>query len=139
MFDECFEKLAELEGFESNVKGDPGGRTIWGISERFFPQDVEKMSKMNKEEAKKYAKEFYRKKFWVDRGEDKLNCVSFLMGVNVPGVVDKAIKNGEDYKGVLLDCLRHYLGLVDRKEELRKFFVGWVRRVVEVWKFTKGI
>jgi lysozyme family protein len=59
-YDRAFPILCELEGLESNVKGDPGGRTIWGITDKWFPTDVASMTRLSPEGARKYAEVFYK-------------------------------------------------------------------------------
>lgn len=37
-FDRAFDLLMEMEGYESNDKRDPGGRTKWGIAHEYHPE-----------------------------------------------------------------------------------------------------
>lgn len=61
--------LQELEGggVLHKVVGDPGGRTIWGISERAFPE-MFKGGPPNEEQAKR----FYEATFWYPAQLQKL-------------------------------------------------------------------
>ena len=63
-FDKSFTLLCGFEGFSSDVIGDPGGRTIWGIAERYFPEDVKTMAAMTAGDARAYAKAWYKKNVW---------------------------------------------------------------------------
>ncbi len=141
IFDVAFEKLCELEGFKSDVAGDPGGRTIWGISERYFPEDVNKMLSLASKEAKEYAKQFYKTKFWnpVAHLPTPINVVAFLMGVNAPGPVKRLTVSYNDHRDVLLGMCEYYSAIVGKNPNLSKFFRGWINRVVEVWHFAREI
>lgn len=60
-FDQAFDRLISNEGGYSNVPGDPGGETNWGISKRSYPGlDIADLTRED-------AKAIYRKDFW-DRG-----------------------------------------------------------------------
>jgi len=137
-FEIAFEKLCELEGFLSDVKGDLGGRTIYGISERYFPKDVEAMLNLSQNEAKQYAMNFYKTRFWdpVSKYQFPLNLVAFLMAVNAPGPIKNAINQYDDYRDVLLYMCKYYSGLVQVNPNLIKFFRGWINRVISVWEFV---
>jgi hypothetical protein len=139
LFDLAFDKLCELEGFNSNVKGDPGGRTIWGISERWSPEDVRKMLDMGKEEAKEYAKKFYYERFWRLYDDTKVTMAAFLMGVNAPAPAIRAVKEGRTWEGLLIGYLEYYSTIVGKNPKLLKFLRGWCNRVVKVWEFVNSL
>ena len=85
-FDEAIRTLFELEGYESNVKGDPGGRTILGVAERYWPQDVANMIPLGPSARESYARKFYYKNFWLpnkcDTREYPDDVVTFTIAVN---------------------------------------------------------
>lgn len=57
-FNEAFEKLMIMEGEYSNHGADKGGKTMYGISQRTYPDlDIKSLSKDK-------AKEIYRKDYW---------------------------------------------------------------------------
>lgn len=60
-FDKAWDLLMELEGggVLHEVRGDPGGRTVWGIAENRHP-DMFEDGPPNEAE----AKEFYIREFW---------------------------------------------------------------------------
>lgn len=138
LFDKCFDFLCELEGFSSNVDGDPGGRTIWGVSERYFPDDLNRMTALSPQEAREYAKEFYKKHFWVDLGDPKITAASFLMSVNAIAPAKKAIKEGRTWEGLLIAYLEYYVKLCQQNPGLFKFFKGWCNRIIRVWRFVSS-
>lgn len=137
MFEEAFELLTELEGYSSALKGDPGGRTIWGISETYFPEEVKLMSKMTPEEAKEYAKQFFKRRFWKDLGDPLTSAVSFLVAVNTLAPVLKVKQEGGGWKDVLLEAVAYYCRVADKNPNLRQFFRGWINRVNKIYQFAK--
>ena len=61
-FDEAFDRLIDNEGGYSNVPGDPGGETNWGISKRSYPGlDIADLTRND-------AKAVYLRDFW-QRGQ----------------------------------------------------------------------
>ena len=46
-YERAFTMLCQFEGYSSDVKGDSGGLTIFGITERWFPNDVKAMLEMS--------------------------------------------------------------------------------------------
>ncbi len=94
-----------VEGGLADIKGDTGGRTIFGISERWFPEierKIEDMIKAGQNVAAMVAvKQFYHDEFWVKNSCDKLpyavNCFMFDSSVNAGAYstideIHKAIK-----------------------------------------------
>ena len=77
-YERAFTMLCQFEGYSSDVKGDSGGLTIFGITERWFPNDVKAMLEMSRDEAKEYAKRFYKREFW-----DKLGCDDISMPIDI--------------------------------------------------------
>lgn len=78
----------EVEGGLSDIKGDAGGRTIFGISERWYPEvehQIEALIKAGKP-AMQDVKQFYYDEFWVKNGcaslPYSLNCFLFDSSVN---------------------------------------------------------
>lgn len=136
LFDKCFDFLCELEGFSSNVEGDPGGRTIWGIAERYFPQEVAAMLKMSPDESKQYAKQFYLTRFWTNHPDPHISATAFLMGVNAPAPAKRAISEGRSWEGILIAYVEYYANTVGKHPNLLKFLRGWCNRITRVWRFV---
>lgn len=65
---EAISYVIEKEGYRSNRKTDPGGLTIWGISEKYYPDHVFKMKNMDREDSKLYAKGIYFAEIWTPSG-----------------------------------------------------------------------
>ena len=66
-FPALWERMKGIEKEFSNVKGDPGGRTVWGISERWNP-DLFKDGIPSEEKCRERA----RKNYWNSVGCDKV-------------------------------------------------------------------
>lgn len=137
LYNEAFDLLMQLEGYHSDHTADPGGRTIWGISERYFPEDVKKMAEMSPEEAKEYAKQFYAKRFWKEFDDPLLSAVSFLVAVNTAVPILKVQKEGGGWRDVLLEAVEYYCNLVEKRPSLRQFFRGWINRINTIYQFAK--
>ena len=67
-FDNAFKQLILNEGEWSNDKFDPGGKTIYGITIRDYPEYYSQVYMLwntgRKEVAKELVKHFYKKNFW---------------------------------------------------------------------------
>ena len=151
--------LFELEGFKSKLTGDPGGRTICGIAERYYPADVAKMANMTREEAETYAAVFYKSNFW-----DAFNCdalpaprdsITFILAVNPgPGFI-RSLKGTPDWKDLCLEAVDYYCDRalegqgakpccmegnckVPQDKCKRRFLIGWQHgRIVSLWRRYK--
>lgn len=143
-FDKAFLMLCNYEGYSSDLKGDPGGRTIWGVSERYFPLDLDAMSKLTPEGAKAYARSFYKMKFW-----DALNCddipqpydmIVFDAAVNPgPHFARKAFMESSNaclgcrWRDFLFKRIFYYILLVGEQPAKLQFLKGWINRTLTAW------
>lgn len=90
-YDRLFDLLIKNEGSYSDHPQDTGGKTIYGITSRDYPDDYKKIfdAYKNKEynKAKLLAKEFYKKKYWNELYEQiidgSLAYKLFDLSVNV--------------------------------------------------------
>lgn len=112
---------------------DPGGTTKWGISKRSFPLlNIENLTRED-------AVAIYRDAYWHKAGCDNLptpmDMIVFDTAVNMGVGAAKAIlgrtTDPEDY---LWRRLERYVGL-----NRPKFLAGWVNRVIDLRKATKGV
>lgn len=72
-YPQAFNFAMSWEKWIADDKDDPGGLTIWGVTTKFFPEVVEKLKDMTKEQSREYVKDnFYYEKFWVRFGCDDL-------------------------------------------------------------------
>jgi hypothetical protein len=133
-----FSWLCGFEGYDSNVKGDPGGRTIWGVSERYFPNEVKAMLAMSQEEAKQYAYDFYKKTFWDANNCDLLPAPLDVIHADTcvnpgPAVARKIYNETRDWKDYLFKRIGYYSLKVQEDPDKAKFFRGWVNRCITLW------
>ena len=141
-FQECVAFVLKWESWKSNDAKDPGSNvgspkigTVWGISERDFPNEVAAMWDMSQEDSKKVAAGIYRKKYWEPAGCDAYdppwNLIVFDTAVNCG--VSRALKwlDEEDtWQGYLFRRLKHYTSL----DIFKHFGKGWVNRVIDLYK-----
>lgn len=133
--------LFQLEGYSSNLKGDTGGRTIWGITEKWYPDEVKVMLNMSSEESKAYAREFYRREFWDKLGCDALefplDIIAFCQSVNSFEVAKKILNETKNWKDFLFNFQIYYSKLVEVKPQNKEFFRGWINRTLTLWNKFK--
>jgi lysozyme family protein len=126
------------EGYKSNLKGDPGKFTMFGISSRYHPKEVEAMSGMSMEDAKEYARAFYRR-LWndslCDHYQFPLDIIMFDLIVNHDLATAKALmERSNDWKDLLLQRERYYQKLCNRKWDGRG---GWINRTLDLYVIAK--
>ena len=139
-FDKAFDQLCIFEGYSSNVHGDPGGRTLWGIAEKYHPHEVSLMLNMTPDDAKAYAKAFYEKEYWDALGCDDLpaplDMICFDTAVNPgPSVVRKILTETQDWKDFLFKRLFYYY-LTEAHPEKNSSGMG--HRCLTLWGKNKG-
>ena len=136
-FDNAFLLLTVLEGFTSDIKEDRGGKTIYGISSKWYPEDVKKMEGMSMEEAKEYAMEFYLREFWkplrCDKLEEPLDTIHFIQSVNAPAPARKILNETTNWRDYLFKFIMYYSSIVNSNPSQGVFFRGWVNRVLKLW------
>ena len=138
------------EGWFSNDKADPGGKTKYGISDagdgtidglvdadRDGDGDV-KVEDLTKEQ----AIAIYHKSYWLDSGCDKLELpmavVVFDTAVNCGvGRALRWLKQAQTVKEFLALRVNHYHRIIDNNSELKKFYRGWINRVVDLKKYVE--
>lgn len=150
-FNRSYQQLEVLEGFESNDAGDPGGHTILGITEKYWPKWFARLQAEPTWGGRRcIAKQFYWSEFWTPRHLDNLNQYIayevFEMAVNTPGGCSDVVKGVLETCGgcdTLQECveqwgvlpvvlefnLRQYDWYYDNPNT--KFFKGWTRRVFD--------
>jgi hypothetical protein len=141
-FDRAFTILCNLEGYISDIKEDRGGKTIWGIAERYYPEEVKKMSAMTPEQSKEYAKNFYFTNFWNFYRCSSLprpySIIFFCILVNSPKAALKAKNETDNWRDFLFKIQLYYSSLVDKDRSQSVFFRGWINRTHNLWnKFYK--
>ncbi len=96
-FNTAFEQLISREGYIADTPGDKGGKTVWGISSKIFPREVEKMLKMKKDDSLKFAEKLYQKKYW-----DKMNLTGVESQSMATKMLDMGVHMGSNTAGRIL-------------------------------------
>jgi hypothetical protein len=159
-FEKAFEFLMKYEGYKSNHKNDPGGRTIYGISERYHPGVVKKLWDLPKDVALEEAKIFYKREYWNkidgDDIQDKVDILLFDISVN-PGmrlinIIKKKfiILEWESLKElkikgwtlqlieiITLLRIKYYNDRVKANPKMKVFLHGWLNRCFDLMEYLK--
>ncbi|MDD4924781.1 MAG: glycosyl hydrolase 108 family protein [Dehalococcoidales bacterium] len=140
-FDRAFDLLMRIEGVYSDDPDDRGGKTLYGITEKNFPNEFYEISQIKTPEYRlAYAKDFYKKEFWDKAGcddlVDGLDIAVFDFGVN--SGIDRAmrlLKVTQDWKDYLFNRIDFVVGI--SKGSQLKFLRGWINRCLKVWRALK--
>ncbi len=143
-FEKALGFILKWEGGRINDKNDPGGLTIYGISMRSYPSEVKKMDELwRKGELKgalEIAKTIYKRNYWDRMGCDELpfplDVIVFDTAVNMGvGAATSFLKSSNgDYKDFLLLRINRYKEIALTNEKLRVFLLGWLNRVMDLYK-----
>jgi lysozyme family protein len=138
-FEIAFAFAMSFEGYKSDDPDDPGGRTIFGISARFWPRIVAELWDLPKAEAYDRAAKFYEREYWLAAGCDTAtrpyDVYLFDAAVNIG--LERAARMSSLSSGpddFLFRRIEHYVFIATGKKA--KFLRGWVRRVVELRRLT---
>ena len=86
IFHKALDFTLRWEGYKSDDKLDSGGRTIFGIASKFYPEEVNAMWDLPIEQAKLIAEKIYYTHYWLagscDDMPDKTSIVHFDACVN---------------------------------------------------------
>lgn len=141
-----------------NNPSDPGGLTIWGISYKSHPKEVEMLNRLYKEGKKNQvetiARGITKKLYWdalsCDSLTDKLDIViadtSFLQGIGVAKQVLKEtardylsyykVRNYTEESMFLVALLKRFDFLDDIRPALyEKFGRGWSKRILSLYDY----
>jgi len=140
------------EGFFSNDKADPGGKTKYGISDAgdgtidgMIDLDRDGKGDVKVEELTQgQAIEYLHRWYWQASGAASLPwpyaAVIFDTAVNCG--VGRALQWDRESKGnskqFLIRRMDYYLALCEKHPKLRKYRNGWVNRVVDLRKFVEA-
>ena len=141
---ENFEKIMvfvfDHEGWRSNDESDAGGRTVWGICERDYPNEVAEMWDLEKEASKTIAKTIFRKKYWDKIDGDNLpkgsDAIIMDTAVNMGVTFANSLKN-YDYFTALIKRIERYVAIAATGKNI-KFLRGWVRRATDLYYFVNS-
>lgn len=139
-FDKIMEFVFKWEGYKSHDHDDAGGRTVWGITERDYPNEFPALWDMGKEEARARAKVIFRRDYW-----DKVDGDNLPDGVDAL-VFDTAVNMGTYFAlqlkplaldDAIMNRLERYTNIAAQGNNI-KFLRGWFRRVLDLYHFIKN-
>ncbi|MFA6054037.1 MAG: glycosyl hydrolase 108 family protein [Thermodesulfovibrionales bacterium] len=87
-FDNAMKFVFWAEGYKSEDKNDPGGRTILGYCERDHPKEVALMWDMPRGQAEEYVKPLYYRDYWLPAG-----CNNLSVNIDIV-IMDIAVNQG---------------------------------------------
>lgn len=127
------------EGYKTDDPDDPGGRTIFGISSKVYPQEVEEMWTLPKNEALIKAEEIYLNDYWIPIGCDaiqyQMDVIAFDTGVNMGINLAKVlIHDSYDPFDYLMRRIARYNDIAKNNP---KFLRGWLNRVIALHKLIR--
>lgn len=141
-FDRAFVFAMKFEGYKSDDPDDPGGRTIFGISARFWPSVVAELWDLPKEEAYARAREFYQREYWLASGCDGLPSPDDVF------VFDSAVNIGIERAARLYNLARDPFDFLFRRIAFYvqiatgnklKFLRGWISRVLALVELERDL
>jgi hypothetical protein len=138
-FDKIMEFVFRWEGWHSDDPDDAGGRTVWGITERDYPEEFPALWDMDREEAKARAKVIFRMDYWDKVGGDglptKTDAVVMDTAVNM-GITFANKLKGYDMMTAIIERIKRYTEISAVGNNI-KFLRGWIRRVIDLYYFIK--
>jgi lysozyme family protein len=125
------------EKWKADIPGDSGGLSIWGITSKWWPEQVKAMLDMTESESMLYAKGFYHRTYWMEAG-----CPEIASGLDI-AVFDTAVKwksKPAEFLKICHDVSDFIMLRIAYEADLKsQFMVGWLNRDIALWKFVKGI
>jgi lysozyme family protein len=130
-FDLAVDFTLKWEGGYSYDRDDPGGETNFGISKKAYPElDIKNLKA-------EQARAIYFRDYWTAMGCDDLSypldIIAFDTAVNCGVSRTKKWLLNANTVALLMKRLEHYTYLVKLKPKMIKFYVGWVRRVLDLY------
>lgn len=130
-FDQAVAFVLKWEGGYVFDADDPGGETNFGITKKSYPTlDIKNLTAGQ-------ARDIYHRDYWLAVGCDSLayplDFIAFDTAVNCgPGRAVKWLQANSSI-GLLMRRLEHYTYLVKVNPKLIRFYVGWVKRVLDLY------
>lgn len=138
-FDKIMGFVFDHEGYKSDDENDAGGRTIWGICERDYPNEVAEMWDLEREASKAIAKTIFKEKYWNKIDGDNLprgsDAVIFDTAVNM-GVSFANKLKGYDTMTAIIERIKRYTEIAKIGNNIT-FLRGWIRRAIDLFYFVK--
>ncbi len=135
-FLKAIEFVLYWEKYISNHPKDPGGLTVWGVSKKQWPEEVEKMRVMTSIQAQEYATQFYKIHYWDlilgDTLSNGMDMVTFDCAVNQGVSIALELKDiSTEWKDLLILRVEKYSSL----PTWRIFSRGWIHRIMSLYKY----
>jgi lysozyme family protein len=138
-FDKIMEFVFKWEGWKSDDADDAGGRTVWGITERDYPNEFPALWNMTKEDAQVRAKFIFHQDYW-----DKIDGDNLPNGTDAV-ILDVAINMGRHFalqlkplsmNDAFIERINRYVQIAAQGNNI-KFLRGWLRRTIDLYYFVK--
>ncbi len=132
-FERALKLVLDHEGGYVNDPDDPGGETKYGISKRAYPSlDIKNLTV-------EQAAGIYWRDYWDACSCDQLaypmDITVFDTAVNCGCGAAKTIRaNSSDFNDFLWNRVEYYLDKVKKNPKLIKYIVGWIRRVIVLYR-----
>lgn len=134
--------ILKWEGYKSENPLDRGGRTIFGIAEKFHPEVVARIWDMPKDEARQDVYPVYKAEYWDKCGCDDLVYpldmivmdTAVNMGVARANELKGKARGGPSYPG-WVDYLMLRIELYNKIAKNNPVFLrGWINRVMDLYR-----
>lgn len=149
-FTKAMQFVGKWEGFYSDDKADPGGKTKYGISDA-GDGTIDGLIDIDRDGAGdvlvpdltwEQALEVYWKHYWIPAGcnERSVEEAVAIFDTAVNCGVGRAVKwwkENPNLKDFINRRVMHYNNVIDRNSELSKFRKGWLNRVVDLRKYCE--
>lgn len=131
----AFHFTVAAEGYVADLKGDKGGKTVYGIASRWWPEVVKKMLGQTPQDALETAKEHYYRNYWFKSGADKLAWPGYLVMFDAAVQHDNGTarnlwkKAGGDWLKAINERAAYYESLAAKNPQ---FINGWRNRIASL-------
>ncbi len=135
-------KVEKWQSFERNALV-----AIWGIDERYWPNEFKLMLPMSELESKEYAVDFYYSRYWIRFGCDNLSSPLDIIhcdtAVNSESMANWLIGHSANWQDYLFKRIMLYSEKVKNNPDKIQYFRGWVNRCINLYlsvsKQIKGV
>lgn len=147
-YDFAFSRVLEAEGGFADHPNDPGGKTIYGITERSHPRDYRAVMALynsgRETEAIQYAYEFYERNYYTPtltafeeagieaNWQNTLIAFDFAVNSGVGRVSTLLEETGGDPNEMLAWRREFYGNLIEGNSRLAVFRNGWNNRLIRL-------
>lgn len=142
-FLKCIPVVLGLEGHFSDHPADRGGKTYWGICEKYHPKEVAIMSEMSEQESKEYATDWYYRNYWIklnlEQFDTKLALIIFnlseAMGIYKEMAWITNIPKEATLEWILLKAVSVRAKRCNDDASQKVFLLGWINGILALWNY----